>query len=150
MTEFFFNHLLHLIKKKKNHMLNIDMFGMHLKYQLFSFSQVIPYGVGSLQMRLRRDMERCHCAHRRDTKCVRFCSYLDLQQKWVSLLKSHIVAVALHFTDARLGIFFRDENASVKSYHPRNYKERYKSRFPQRQRRHNPIHTWEGWKKATQ
>ncbi|XP_056125415.1 endothelin-1 [Rhinichthys klamathensis goyatoka] len=78
-------------------------------------SQVIPYGVGSLQMRLRRDMERCHCAHRRDTKCVRFCSYLDLQQK--------------------------DENSSVKSYHPRNYKERYKSRFSQRQRRHNPTQT---------
>uniref|UniRef100_A0A8C1FYS3 Si:ch211-202p1.5 n=1 Tax=Cyprinus carpio TaxID=7962 RepID=A0A8C1FYS3_CYPCA len=78
-------------------------------------SQVIPYGVGSLQMRLRRDVVRCNCADKRDKKCLRFCSYLDLQQE--------------------------DENASVKRSHPRNYKEQYKSRLPQRPRRHNPIQT---------
>uniref|UniRef100_A0A672PRU1 Si:ch211-202p1.5 n=1 Tax=Sinocyclocheilus grahami TaxID=75366 RepID=A0A672PRU1_SINGR len=44
-------------------------------------TQVIPYGVGSLQMRLRRDVERCQCTDKRDKKCVRFCSYLDLQQE---------------------------------------------------------------------
>ncbi|XP_058612808.1 endothelin-2 [Onychostoma macrolepis] len=78
-------------------------------------SQVIPYGVGSLQMRLRRDVERCQCTDKRDKKCVRFCSYLDLQQE--------------------------DENASVRRYHPRNYKERYKSRFPRRLRNHKPTQT---------
>ncbi|XP_052391872.1 endothelin-1 [Carassius gibelio] len=73
-------------------------------------SQVIPYGVGSLQMRVRRDVVRCHCTDKRDKKCLQFCSYLDLQQK--------------------------DENASVKRSHPR---EQYKYRLPQRPRWYNPI-----------
>ncbi|XP_060740226.1 endothelin-1 [Tachysurus vachellii] len=38
-------------------------------------SQVIPYGVGFLQMRLRRHLERCFCTDNRDTKCVKFCSH---------------------------------------------------------------------------
>lgn len=124
-----------------------------IKHPLFSLSQVIPYGVGSLQMRLRRDVQRCQCTDRRDTKCVRFCSYLDLQHEWVPLLISlyltHIVAAVLYFTDALLAIFRRDEKASIKRYHPRNYKERYNSRFSLRRRRnHNPVQTtWEKWKK---
>ncbi len=102
-------------------------------------------------MRLRRDVERCQCTDKRDKKCVRFCSYLDLQQQWVSLLISlyltHTAAVVLYFTDTLLGIFCRDENASVRRYHPRNYKERYKSRFPRRLKNHKPIQTtWEKWK----
>ncbi|XP_051952564.1 endothelin-2-like [Xyrauchen texanus] len=78
-------------------------------------SQIIPYGVGSLQRRLTRDVKRCLCTDRRDTKCVQFCSFLDLQQV--------------------------DDNASVKRYHPRNSKEQYKFGFPLRLRRHNPIQT---------
>ncbi|XP_051511506.1 endothelin-2-like [Myxocyprinus asiaticus] len=78
-------------------------------------SQVIPYGVGSLQVRLRRDVKRCHCADKRDTKCVQFCSYLYLQQE--------------------------DNNVSVKRYQPRKSKERYKFGFPLRLRRHNPVQT---------
>lgn len=122
------------------------------KYPLFYLSQVIPYGVGSLQMRLRRDVERCQCTDKRDKKFEQFCSYLDLQQEWVSLLNllylTHIVAAGLFYWCTTLVFFCRDENASVKRSHPRNYKEQYKSRLPQRPRRHNPIQTtWEKWKK---
>ncbi|XP_051955206.1 endothelin-1-like [Xyrauchen texanus] len=78
-------------------------------------SQVIPYGVGSLQVRLRRDAKRCLCADKRDTKCVQFCSYLYLQQE--------------------------KNNVSVKRYHPIKSKAQYKFGFPLRLRRHNPIQT---------
>ncbi|KAK3522727.1 hypothetical protein QTP86_030799 [Hemibagrus guttatus] len=37
-------------------------------------SQVIPYGVGFLQMRTRRQVERCFCTDHRDPECVKFCS----------------------------------------------------------------------------
>nr|XP_055042612.1 endothelin-2 [Misgurnus anguillicaudatus]XP_055042613.1 endothelin-2 [Misgurnus anguillicaudatus] len=78
-------------------------------------SQVVPYGVGSLQIRLRRDVKRCLCADRRDTKCLQFCSCRHLQRE--------------------------EENGSVKKSHHRNFKEHYKSRFPLRLRRHSLIQT---------
>ncbi|XP_072525107.1 endothelin-2 [Salminus brasiliensis] len=61
-------------------------------------SQIIPYGVGSLQMRLRRDAVRCLCRNKNDTECLKFCS------EWNS----------------------EDDNASVLVYPPEKSKERYK------------------------
>ncbi|KAI4873302.1 hypothetical protein NFI96_011826 [Prochilodus magdalenae] len=61
-------------------------------------SQIIPYGVGSFQMRLRRDVARCLCRNKHDTECRKFCSH------WYS----------------------EGEDASVSRYSPGKSKERYK------------------------
>ncbi|KAA0708422.1 Endothelin-1 [Triplophysa tibetana] len=77
-------------------------------------SQVIPYGVGSLQVRLRRDVKRCLCTDKRDSKCLQFCS--------------------------RVQLVFREEHVSVKR-NLRHFKGHYKSRLSLRLRRDNPIQT---------
>lgn len=65
---------------------------------------------------------------------------------WHTLI--HMTHSCIIFYWYTIGIFCRDENASVRRYHPRNYKERYKSRFPRRLKNHKPIQTtWEKWKK---
>ncbi|XP_023830115.1 endothelin-1 [Salvelinus sp. IW2-2015] len=39
-------------------------------------SQVVPYGVGSFPVRLRREVGRCFCLKRNDFECLHFCSAL--------------------------------------------------------------------------
>nr|XP_046155562.1 endothelin-1-like [Oncorhynchus gorbuscha] len=38
--------------------------------------QIVPYGVGSFPVRLRREVGRCFCAERNDLECRHFCSAL--------------------------------------------------------------------------
>ncbi|XP_041721965.1 endothelin-1-like isoform X2 [Coregonus clupeaformis] len=40
-------------------------------------SQVVPYGVGSFPVRLRREVGRCFCVKRNDFECLHFCFALD-------------------------------------------------------------------------
>ncbi|KAJ8355837.1 hypothetical protein SKAU_G00186310 [Synaphobranchus kaupii] len=47
--------------------------------------QVVPYGVGSLPVRLKRDVGRCVCANSSDTRCLQFCKASHLLKEQVGI-----------------------------------------------------------------
>ncbi|CAL9692220.1 unnamed protein product [Knipowitschia caucasica] len=49
------------------------------------FSQLVPYGFGSV--RLRRELSRCLCAHKPDRECENFCSLKPTAEDDISVDK---------------------------------------------------------------
>ncbi|KAJ8396173.1 hypothetical protein AAFF_G00020400 [Aldrovandia affinis] len=47
--------------------------------------QIVPYGVGSFPVRLRREAARCVCVDGSDSQCHRFCTALHLLKRQVGI-----------------------------------------------------------------
>ncbi|XP_046878019.1 endothelin-2 [Hypomesus transpacificus] len=66
-------------------------------------SQVVPYGVGSFPVRMKRELQgRCFCTDRQDTECLSFCCALSTHNG--------------------------GENASIKRKFPTRFKQKLKAK----------------------